>query len=75
MVGISVEAAVTHWATEAAVRVTLKGIQVHGAYGLSEEYPVERYFRDAVCFLIPDGTTQINQLIVGREMLGFDAFR
>ncbi len=64
-----------YWATEAAVRVTLKGIQVHGAYGLSEEYPMERYFRDAVCFLIPDGTTQINQLIVGREMLGFDAFR
>ena len=31
--------------TEAAVRVTSKAIQIHGAYGLSEEYPVERYFQ------------------------------
>ncbi|MEW6187074.1 MAG: acyl-CoA dehydrogenase family protein [Thermodesulfobacteriota bacterium] len=61
--------------TEAAVRVTSKAIQVHGAYGLSEEYPVERYFRDARCYTIPDGTTQIQQLIVGREVLGMRAFR
>ncbi len=60
--------------TEAAVRVTSKAIQIHGAYGLSEEYPVERYFRDARCYTIPDGTTQIQQLIVGREVLGMRAF-
>jgi acyl-CoA dehydrogenase len=60
--------------TEAAVRVTSKAIQIHGAYGLSEEYPVERYFRDARCYTIPDGTTQIQQLIVGRETLGMRAF-
>lgn len=60
--------------TEAAVRITSKAIQVHGAYGLSEEYPVERYFRDARCYTIPDGTTQIQQLIVGREVLGLRAF-
>ncbi|MFC1532230.1 acyl-CoA dehydrogenase family protein [Thermodesulfobacteriota bacterium] len=60
--------------TEAAVRVTSKAIQIHGAYGLSEEYPVERYFRDARCYTIPDGTTQIQQLIVGRETLGMKAF-
>lgn len=62
------------FATEAAVRVTSKAIQIHGAYGLSEEYPVERYFRDARCYTIPDGTTQIQQLIVGRETLGMKAF-
>jgi alkylation response protein AidB-like acyl-CoA dehydrogenase len=60
--------------TEAAVKVTSKAIQIHGAYGLSEEYPVERYFRDARCYTIPDGTTQIQQLIVGREVLGMRAF-
>jgi alkylation response protein AidB-like acyl-CoA dehydrogenase len=60
--------------TEAAVRVTSKAVQIHGAYGLSEEYPVERYFRDARCYTIPDGTTQIQQLIVGREVLGMRAF-
>ena len=62
------------FSTEAAVRVTSKAIQIHGAYGLSEEYPVERYFRDARCYTIPDGTTQIQQLIVGRETLGMRAF-
>jgi alkylation response protein AidB-like acyl-CoA dehydrogenase len=62
------------FATEAAIRVTSKAIQVHGAYGLSEEYPVERYFRDARCYTIPDGTTQVQQLIIGRETLGMRAF-
>ena len=62
------------YATEAAVRVTSKAIQIHGAYGLSEEYPVERYFRDARCYTIPDGTTEIQKLIIGREVLGMSAF-
>ena len=62
------------FATEMAVKVTSKAIQIHGAYGLSEEYAVERYFRDARCYTIPDGTTQIQQLIVGRETLGMRAF-
>jgi alkylation response protein AidB-like acyl-CoA dehydrogenase len=62
------------FATEAAVRVTSKAIQIHGAYGLSQEFPVERYFRDARCYTIPDGTTEIQKLIVGREVLGMKAF-
>ena len=62
------------FATEMAVQVTSKAIQIHGAYGLSEEYEVERYFRDARCYTIPDGTTQVQQLIVGRETLGMRAF-
>jgi alkylation response protein AidB-like acyl-CoA dehydrogenase len=61
------------FATEMACRVTSKAIQIHGAYGLSEEYVVERYFRDARVYTIPDGTTQIQQLIIGREMLGMSA--
>ena len=62
------------YGTEAAVRVTSKAIQIHGAMGLSEEYPVERYFRDARMLTIPDGATQIQKLIVGRESLGIKAF-
>jgi len=62
------------YATEAAVRTASKAIQIHGAMGLSEEYPVERYFRDARCFTIPDGTTQMQKLIVGRDALGIRAF-
>lgn len=60
--------------TEMAVEVTSKAIQVHGAYGISEEYPVERYFRDARTLTFPDGASQIQKLIIGREMLGMSAF-
>ena len=62
------------YATEAAVQVTSMAIQVHGAYGLSPEYPVEKLFRRARVMTIPDGTTQIQKLIVAREMLGMSAF-
>jgi alkylation response protein AidB-like acyl-CoA dehydrogenase len=62
------------YATEAAVRVTSMAIQIHGAYGLSKEYPVERLFRGARMMTIPDGTTQIQKLIVAREILGLQAF-
>jgi len=61
------------YATEAAARIASKAIQIHGAYGLSEEYPVERYFRDARCYTIPDGTTEIQKLVIGREVLGMSA--
>jgi len=62
------------YATEAAVKVTSTAIQIHGAYGLSKEYAVERLFRGARMMTIPDGTTQIQKLIVGREILGMQAF-
>ena len=60
---------------EMAVRVTSQAVQIHGAMGLSEDMPLERYFRDARMFTIPDGTTEIQKLIVGREVLGIKAFR
>ena len=60
--------------SETAVRVCSKAMEIHGAYGISEEYPLERYFRDARTLLPPDGTNQIQRLIVGREVLGMHAF-
>ena len=62
------------YATEAAVRIASKAIQIHGAYGLTCEFPLERHFRNARMLTIPDGTSEINQLIVARELLGLDAF-
>lgn len=62
------------YATEAGVRIASKSIQIHGSYGLAEEFPVERYFRDARVYTIPDGTTEIQKLVIGREMLGLSAF-
>ena len=63
------------YATEAAVRIASNAIQVHGAFGISREFPVERHFRNARMLTLPDGTTQINQLIIGRKLTGIDAFR
>jgi alkylation response protein AidB-like acyl-CoA dehydrogenase len=50
-------------------------VEIHGAMGLSEEVPVERFFRDARALTIPDGTTQIQKLIAGRRVLGLNAIR
>jgi len=58
------------YACESAVRVTYDAIQIHGGNGLSEDYPLERYFRDARMLTIPDGTTEIQKLVVGREIMG-----
>ena len=63
-----------YYATEAGVQTASECVQILGAYGLSEEYPAERYFRDARMQTIPDGTTQIQKLIVGRDTLGLSAF-
>ncbi len=58
------------YACDASVKVTYDGIQIHGGMGLSDEYPLERYFRDARMLTIPDGTSEIQKLVVGRELLG-----
>lgn len=68
------EAAVAKaYCTEAAVKVTKNCIQILGGYGLSEEFPAERYYRDASCMTIPDGTTQMQKLIIARSMTGLNA--
>ncbi len=59
--------------TEAAVRVASLGVQVHGAMGLTKECGAERLLRDARMLTIPDGTTQIHKLTIGRELTGLDA--
>lgn len=63
------------YATDMAERVTSMGIQVHGAMGLTKECNAERYFRDAKMLTIPDGTTQIHHLVIGRALTGISAFR
>ncbi|MBI3287254.1 MAG: acyl-CoA dehydrogenase family protein [Chloroflexi bacterium] len=62
------------YASEAALRAADRAIQIHGGYGYSDEYPVERYWRDARVATIYEGTSQIQKLIIGRESTGIDAF-
>jgi acyl-CoA dehydrogenase len=61
------------FATESAFKITSNAIQVFGAMGLTREAGVERHFRNARMLMIPDGTTQINRLVIGRELTGMNA--
>jgi butyryl-CoA dehydrogenase len=63
------EAAVAKlYAAEMAQRVTTKALQIHGGYGYTKEYPVERNFRDARITEIYEGTSEIHRLIIAREI-------
>ena len=65
----SMEAAVAKlYAAEMAQRVTTKALQIHGGYGYTKEYPVERNFRDARITEIYEGTSEIHRLIIAREV-------
>jgi alkylation response protein AidB-like acyl-CoA dehydrogenase len=62
------------YASEAALRCGNRAIQVFGGYGYSNEYPVERFMRDARVASLYEGTTQIQKLIIARFATGVSAF-
>jgi len=57
------------FATEMAERVTRNAIQIHGGYGYSREYPVERMYRDARLMTIGEGTSEVQRLVIARKVL------
>ena len=57
------------FASEAAMRATTKAIQIHGGYGYTKEFPVERYFRDAKLCEIGEGTSEIQRMVIVKELL------
>jgi hypothetical protein len=63
------------YASEAAVRAANAALQVFGGYGYVDEYPVGKYLRDARVTTVYEGTSQIQQLIIGRALTGVSAFR
>jgi alkylation response protein AidB-like acyl-CoA dehydrogenase len=63
-----------YYCSEMVNRVTYKGIQIHGGYGFSGEYDVERFYRDARINTLYEGTSQIQQLIIGAYELDIKAF-
>ena len=65
---ISAAAMAKLYASETAMWTTTKAIQVHGSNGYSKEYPVERYFRDAKITEIYEGTSEIQRLVISREI-------
>ncbi|HMA26438.1 MAG TPA: acyl-CoA dehydrogenase family protein [Solirubrobacterales bacterium] len=62
-----------YYATEAAVECANAAIQVHGGSGYVDDYPVERYLRDARVTTLYEGTSQIQKLIIGRALTGLNA--
>ncbi len=54
--------------TDMAMKVTTDAVQVHGGYGYVEDYPVERYMREAKVLQIVEGTNQVQRMVVGREL-------
>ena len=61
------------YATESAVECANAAIQVHGGSGYVDDYPVERYLRDARVTTLYEGTSQIHKLIIGRDATGINA--
>jgi len=57
------------FATEMAERVCRNAIQIHGGYGYSREYPVERIYRDARLLTIGEGTSEVQRLVISRHIL------
>jgi alkylation response protein AidB-like acyl-CoA dehydrogenase len=57
------------FASEAAQRAVSKAVQIHGGYGYTDAFPVERYFRDARVQTIYEGTSEIQRLVIARDLL------
>jgi alkylation response protein AidB-like acyl-CoA dehydrogenase len=57
------------FASETAVRVSNEAVQIHGGYGFTKDYPVEKYFRDAKLCTIGEGTSEIQRLVIARQLL------
>jgi alkylation response protein AidB-like acyl-CoA dehydrogenase len=57
------------FATEMAVQVALEAVQIHGGYGFIKDYPVERFLRDSKLGTIGEGTSEVQRLVIARELL------
>jgi hypothetical protein len=57
------------YAGEVAVRATNEAIQIHGGYGFIKDYPVEKYYRDVKLCTIGEGTSEVQRMVIARELL------
>jgi alkylation response protein AidB-like acyl-CoA dehydrogenase len=57
------------FASEIAVRVTNEAVQIHGGYGFIKDYPVEKFYRDVKLCTIGEGTSEIQRLVIARQLL------
>ena len=57
------------YASEMALDVATEAMRIHGGYGYTKEFPVERYFRDAPLMIIGEGTNEIQRMVIARGLL------
>ena len=57
------------FAADSAMEVTTDAVQVYGGYGFIKEYPVEKFMRDAKIMQLYEGTSQIQRMVIAREVL------
>ena len=57
------------YSSEIAVRMTEDGVQIHGGYGFVKDYPAEKYFRDVKLTTIGEGTSEIQRLVIARQLM------
>ncbi len=58
------------YAGEVAVRVANEAVQIHGGYGFTKDYPAEKYYRDVKICTIGEGTSEIQRMVIARQLLG-----
>ena len=58
------------YAGEVAVRVANEAVQIHGGYGFTKDYPAEKYYRDVKLCTSGEGTSEIQRLVIARQLLG-----
>jgi alkylation response protein AidB-like acyl-CoA dehydrogenase len=63
------------YGTEIAVNATRQAVQIHGGNGVTTDFIVERLAREAIIGPIPDGTTEIQKLLIARTLTGVQAFK
>ena len=57
------------YASETCVKVANEAVQIHGGYGYTKAYPVEKFYRDAKLCTIGEGTTEIQKIVIARDIL------
>ena len=57
------------FASETALSVATEAMRIHGAYGYSKEYPIERLFRDAPLLCIGEGTNELQRIIIAKQLV------
>ena len=58
-----------YYASEVSVRVSTEAVQIFGGYGYTKDFPVEKFYRDSKLCTIGEGTSEIQKLVIGKQIL------